>query len=298
MLKMRQRTKLMIYSGLIGAGVIGVLFAGYAVYSVNHLNKTRSALIQQYETEIIQLKDERISTTVAGWTTKTKITAGHKIREGDLTSVEMPKDSVPQDWITSKKDIAGKVAKVSLGANTLLTQTLLFEEEEATDDLRYRDMGFVDLPGTLAINDVVDIRIQFPTGQDYILLSKKKIQRLSSGVMTITINEGEILSLSSAIVDAYLHKASIYALLYVEPYLQSKAIPTYPVNQAVLDLIKRDPNIVNMAEQALQLSSRPDLESGLSVLSPDKVVNYAAQQASEVNKADSMEIEESFVMSK
>lgn len=298
MLKMRQRTKLMIYSGLIGAGVIGVLFAGYAVYSVNHLNKTRSALIQQYETEIIQLKDERISTTVAGWTTKTKITAGHKIREGDLTSVEMPKDSVPQDWIMSKKDIAGKVAKVSLGANTLLTQTLLFEEEEATDDLRYRDMGFVDLPGTLAINDVVDIRIQFPTGQDYILLSKKKIQRLSSGVMTITINEGEILSLSSAIVDAYLHKASIYALLYVEPYLQSKAIPTYPVNQAVLDLIKRDPNIVNMAEQALQLSSRPDLESGLSVLSPDKVVNYAAQQASEVNKADSMEIEESFVMSK
>ncbi|MBA9084069.1 hypothetical protein FHR92_000523 [Fontibacillus solani] len=298
MLKMRQRTKLMIYSGLIGAGVIGVLFAGYAVYSVNHLNKTRSALIQQYETEIIQLKDERISTTVAGWTTKTKITAGHKIREGDLTSVEMPKDSVPQDWITSKKDIAGKVAKVSLGANTLLTQTLLFEEEAATDDLRYRDMGFVDLPGTLAINDVVDIRIQFPTGQDYILLSKKKIQRLSSGVMTITINEGEILSLSSAIVDAYLHKASIYALLYVEPYLQSKAIPTYPVNQAVLDLIKRDPNIVNMAEQALQLSSRPDLESGLSVLSPDKVVNYAAQQANEVNKADSMEIEESFVMFK
>ncbi|WP_246334051.1 SAF domain-containing protein [Fontibacillus panacisegetis] len=295
---MRQRTKLMIYSGLIGAGVIGVLFAGYAVYSVNHLNKTRSALIQQYETEIIQLKDERISTTVAGWTTKTKITAGHKIREGDLTSVEMPKDSVPQDWITSKKDIAGKVAKVSLGANTLLTQTLLFEEEAATDDLRYRDMGFVDLPGTLAINDVVDIRIQFPTGQDYILLSKKKIQRLSSGVMTITINEGEILSLSSAIVDAYLHKASIYALLYVEPYLQSKAIPTYPVNQAVLDLIKRDPNIVNMAEQALQLSSRPDLESGLSVLSPDKVVNYAAQQANEVNKADSMEIEESFVMFK
>ncbi|MNJ05797.1 hypothetical protein D3C73_1673650 [compost metagenome] len=53
-----------------------------------------------------------------------------------------------------------------------------------------------------------------------------------------------------------------------------------------------------MAEQALQLSSRPDLESGLSVLSPDKVVNYAAQQASEVNKADSMEIEEAFVMSK
>lgn len=35
------------------------------------------------------------------------------------------------------------------------------------------------------------------------------------------MTEEEILSLSSAIVDAYLHKASIYALTYVEPQFQT-----------------------------------------------------------------------------
>ncbi|GJM69319.1 hypothetical protein HMSSN036_15350 [Paenibacillus macerans] len=74
----------------------------------------------------------------------------------------------------------------------------------------------------------MDIRIQFPTGQDYILLSKKKIEALAPGTVTVTLGEAEILSLSSAIVDAYLHKASIYALTYVEPYLQGKSTPTYP----------------------------------------------------------------------
>ncbi|MNI46530.1 hypothetical protein D3C73_1009980 [compost metagenome] len=130
------------------------------------------------------------------------------------------------------------------------------------------------------------------------MLSKKKIQRLSSGIVTITLNEGEILALSSAIVDAYLHKASIYALLYVEPYLQNKAIATYPVNQAVLDLIKRDPNIVNKAEQALQISSRSSLESDLSVLSPEKAANYAAQQANEVYQTDSADTGDSFEMTR
>ncbi|MNO54744.1 hypothetical protein D3C76_452240 [compost metagenome] len=298
MLKMRQRTKLMIYSGLIGAGAIGILFAGYAVYSVKHLHKTKAALVQQYEAEIEELEEERLETTISGWTTKTKIAAGHKISEGDLVPVEWPKESAPKDWIASRKDIAGKITKIALDVNTPLTQTLLFEDEAATDDLRYRDMGFVDLPGTLVLNDVVDIRIQFPTGQDYILLSKKKIHRLSSGIVTITLNEGEILALSSAIVDAYLHKASIYALLYVEPYLQNKAIATYPVNQAVLDLIKRDPNIVNKAEQALQISSRSSLESDLSVLSPEKAANYAAQQANEVYQTDSADTGDSFEMTR
>ncbi|MNC65286.1 hypothetical protein D3C75_1155620 [compost metagenome] len=80
--------------------------------------------------------------------------------------------------------------------------------------------------------------------------------------------------------------------------MQSKAIATYPVNQAVLDLIKRDPNIVNKAEQALQISSRSSLESDLSVLTPDKAANYAVQQANEVNRTEPADTEDSFEMSR
>ncbi|MNO13105.1 hypothetical protein D3C76_27310 [compost metagenome] len=300
MLKMRQRTRSMIYAGLVGAGAVGLLFAGYALYSTQQFNKTRTSIIRQYEIEKQQMKEDTMRAKISGWSTKTMIAAGHTVKEEDLQAIELPVESVPKDWIQSKEDISGKVTKISLAANTLLTETLLFEEEAAPDDLRYRDMGFIKLPGTLAVNDVVDVRIQFPTGQDYILLSKKRIQRmsLSSESVTMTIDEAEILSLSSAIVDAYLHKASIYALLYVEPYLQSKAIATYPANHAVLELIKQDPNIVSRAEQALQISSRSSLENDLSVLSPEKAANYAVQQAGEVYMSDQNQFQDSFVISK
>ena len=59
--------------------------------------------------------------------------------------------------------------------------------------------------------------VQFPSGQDYIILSKKKIDRLQYPAFWTTLSEQEILLLSSALVDAYLHNATLYALTYVEP---------------------------------------------------------------------------------
>lgn len=277
MLRIRQQTKRMIISGLIGAGLIGILFAGYVMYSMKQQSESRATLIDQYEKEIQQIQKAYKKSTVSGWTINDHVTAGHEIKVADLKMVELPADSVPEDWIKTKNEAAGKIAKISISPNTLLTQTLLFENEATPDDLRYRDMGFIKLPASLTKNDVVDVRIQFPTGQDYILLAKKKIQSYEAGNVTMTIGAAEILSLSSAIVDAYLHKASIYAILYVEPNLQSEAVPTYPPNQAVLELIKRDPNIVNQAELALQASSRALLDTDLSVLSSEKADHFAFQ---------------------
>lgn len=294
---MRQRTKLMILSGVIGAGVIGIVFAGYVMYSVKQENQSRTMLIERYEMEIEQLRKEYMKSTIVGWTTNHLITAGQEIKDTDLLAVELPADSVPKDWIKMKSDITGKIAKISISPNTLLTETLVFEDEATSDDLRFRDMGFIKLPASLSRNDVVDVRIQFPTGQDYILLAKKKIQSYESGNVTMTVDAAEILSLSSAIVDAYLHKASIYAILYVEPNLQSKAIPTYPPNQAVLDLIKRDPNVVNQAEQALQASARTSLDNDLSVISPENRDHYAFQQSTEGYSVNNKS-EDTFVLSR
>lgn len=89
------------------------------------------------------------------------------------------------------------------------------------------------------------------------------------------MTEEEILSLSSAIVDAYLHKASIYALTYVEPQFQTPAIATYPANSEVLKLLESDPNIVRRAEQELSRQVRSSLESSLaaSMTAPSKGLN-------------------------
>lgn len=280
MSKIRQRTKHLIYSGLIGAGIMGILSTGYLVHYSAQERDSKKALQQAYEQKMNDLKEKYKYQTIEGWSLSREIPAGHLITVEDLQQVELPNGRVPRDYIQSREEIVGKIAKLSLKEQTLMTQTLLFEDEQTSDDVRWREMSFIQLPASLKTIDVVDIRIQFPTGQDYILLSKKKIEQLVSGTITVKLNEAEILSLSSAIVDAYLHKASIYALTYVEPQLQSKSIPTYPANDAVLKLIKKDPNIVSKAEQALNQSARETLEKDLTGLSPQRAVEFGGSSTS------------------
>ena len=279
MAKMRQRTKQILIGVLSGAAVPTVLLGSCLIY--NHIQNVRStgALERQYQNQIKQIQETSAALSTQGWVLNREIKAGRKVEKQDLTEIELPKLSVPGNYLTSQSEIVGKAAKIDLSAHTLLTQSLLYSEAPTTSDLRNREMSFVQLPGSLSVGDVIDIRIQFPTGEDYILLSKKKVLTQSSPTIGVTLNEGEILSLSSAIVDAYLHKASIYALTYVEPGLQEKAIPTYPANRQVMQLITRDPNIVKKAEVYLNNSSRELLERGLIAMSPQSQIEFASTQA-------------------
>ncbi|WP_410768605.1 SAF domain-containing protein [Fontibacillus sp. BL9] len=277
---MRKKTKQLVLTGFLGVMVTGLVFTGYGAAHSRQLKNESKEVQQQLQEEIQSLKQASIRSKIQGWAPARELPAGHVITMEDIVPVELPEGSVPADWLHSREQIAGKILKLGLPPNTLLTGTLLYEEEPTPADLRYREMGFIQLPGALGEKDIVDIRIQFPTGQDYILMSKKKVESLLSGTVTMTMNEAEILSLSSAIVDAYIHKASIYALLYVEPSLQAKAIPTYPANDAVLQLIKKDPNIIKRAEHALNESARSGLEADLDGVSAQSAAEFAGRQSS------------------
>ncbi|WP_178019387.1 SAF domain-containing protein [uncultured Paenibacillus sp.] len=279
--RFRQKTKQLLLSGLIGAIAAGAAFTGVIMVREKQFHAARSAMVQEYEGQLASFRYQAQQRMIQGWVPTRDIPAGNRIGAGDLKRVELPADSMPADLLKSQEEIAGKYAKISLRSLTPLTETLLYEEGPIPDDLRWREMAFVQLPQALKEQDAIDIRIQFPTGQDYILLSKKKVETLNSETLTVTLGEAEILSLSSAIVDAYLHKASIYALAYVEPNLQGKPVPTYPVNEGVMELIRKDPNIVQKAEQSLRLSNaaRSGLESDLLSMSPQRASEFASSQA-------------------
>lgn len=279
--RFRQKTKQLLLSGLIGAVAAGSAFTGIVIVREKQFHAARTVMVQEYEEQLAGFRHHAQLRTIEGWVPTRDIPAGNRIGAGDLKRVELPADSVPADLLKSQEDIAGKYAKISLSSRTPLTETLLYEEEPIPDDLRWREMAFVQLPQTLKEQDVIDIRIQFPTGQDYILLSKKKVETLNSETLTVTLGEAEILSLSSAIVDAYIHKASVYALAYVEPNLQGKPVPTYPVSEGVMELIRKDPNIVQKAEQSLRLSNaaRSGLENDLLSMSPQRASEFASSQA-------------------
>lgn len=270
MSKIRQRSKNLFYSGLAGAAIVGIIFAGYVIYNIRDTNKQQLNLRLEYEQKVQVMKDEQdkqAQSMVSGYVTSNDIAAGQMIQQKDLVAVKLPPIASPENLIANNEDIVGSSSKIELRKGTPLTKAMFFEGGVTSPDLRNREINVIRLPTNLKIDEVVDVRIQFPTGQDYIVLSKKKIDDLLSPTLWIRLNEQEILTFSSAMVDAYLHKANLYALTYVEPQMQDEAIPTYPINKEVQKLIAKDPNIVNKAELHLSESIRLSLEADLDRMS-------------------------------
>lgn len=143
------------------------------------------------------------------------------------------------------------------------------EGNQVKDDWRIHGFPYIKLTNQLQVGDYVDVRISFPDGGDFVLLSKKQIKSLSplreEGVAALwmIVTEEELLRLSSAVVDAYLNEGCcIYAIQYVAE-TQKEAIVNYVVNNTVKQLMAEDPNIVKKAENVQGYSLWKEYEAGL-----------------------------------
>ncbi len=152
------------------------------------------------------------------------------------------------------------LAKVEMNANTVITPSLVIQSDEiTTDDVRQQEYNMVVLPVDLMSDDYVDIRLMTPGGQDFIVVSKAKVDIPTNAdgtyvtdTIRVNLREDEILSMSSAIVEAYgLDGAKLYATKYVEAGNQKASLPTYTPNAAVTAQIQSNPNIVSLASEEL-----------------------------------------------
>lgn len=151
------------------------------------------------------------------------------------------------------------IAKIDLNQNTILLPSMLAKNYEiTTDDMREEEYNMIILPSTLESEETVDIRLQLPNGENYIVLSKKRVtipvlgETLAPETIKIRLNEAELLTMSSAIVDAYkLTGAKLYAVKYVEPGMQQTATVTYTPSDETINQIQTDPNVVQTAREEL-----------------------------------------------
>lgn len=192
------------------------------------------------------------------------IKSGTKIDSGMIKEAKVSAQAVSENTYFAKKTINGKtvnqgfsgsdsIAKIDLKAGTVLTESMLSEDEtELTADIRLQEFNMLTLPSTLQEKDFIDVRIRLASGQDYIVISKKCVEMADDTTVWIKLSEDEILTMSNAIVEAYMMKGSkLYINQYVEPGLQTGATQTYPINKEVYDLILKNPNIVQEAKNAL-----------------------------------------------
>ncbi len=187
------------------------------------------------------------------------VESGEEVTELDFTITQVTNDTAPTDYLSTSDIGDSMIAKISMTTGTVLSREMLYiDEEEVTDDLREQEYNMFVLPTDLATGDYVDIRLLLPSGTDYIVVSKKQVEIPviagvdSTDTIKVNLTEDEILSLSSAIIDAFqIEGAKLYVNKYTDPGIQEAATPTYPVNYDVLELINGDPNILEEARNAL-----------------------------------------------
>lgn len=176
------------------------------------------------------------------------------------------------------------VAKIDMKANTVITTSLISRGNEVTtDDVRKAEYNVIDLPVDLAPGEYVDIRFRLPTGEDYIVVSKKAVSIpevdgvYSSDTIQMNLNESEIISLSGAIVENFkISGSKLYAVKYSEAGIQDAASVTYAPSTALINLINSDRNVVNSAIKGLQQRNNA-IDSAVSANSEDASDNVKSK---------------------
>lgn len=180
------------------------------------------------------------------------VQSGDYIGTAYSNSLDIDTRAIPANAITGPiSDTA--IAKVNIGKGTILTTDLIYEDGiEETSDVRVQEYNMIILPSQLEAGSYVDVRLRLPSGEDYIVISKKYVQDTDTNTIWIKVSEDEILAMSNAIVEAYRMNGSLlYATTYSDAGIQNAASPTYVASSEVVQLMNSDPNITNVAKTAL-----------------------------------------------
>ena len=212
--------------------------------------------------QLNKMKDEeknRESQLVKTYVLTENVKSGNALDSSKLKQIIVDKSGVPDGAIDGGSFTENTIAKIDLTKGTILTKAMIAESDTPlTDDLRVQEYNMINIASKAESDDYIDVRLRMPSGEDYIVVSKKQLEipeigeTESENTIWMKLTEDEILTMSSAIVEAYKMKGSIlYTAKYVEPGTQQKATPTYVPTAEVAELVRKDPNIVQEAASAL-----------------------------------------------
>jgi len=211
-------TVLVVLSSII---ILCILTAGfYYLYQIR-LEET----VKTYEDELEQLRYDLYALNRRVYVPRQDIPPGTVLSPDMFDVVDMKLD-FPQANIFDESD-TGKVNKVLLPAGMPVFK-MSVADERPVNDMREQEFNMFFLQTNQKKGDFVDVRIIFPNGENYIVLSKKQIKdiMLDKNTVRLWLDESEIHNISSAIIDAYIHPGSkLYLATYVMPELQDAAIP-------------------------------------------------------------------------
>jgi len=253
--RMKRTTKQYITVCIIAVIVTSGAAVGISARIIHDIKTSSDAQIQEYKKEIEENKK-----TV--YIAENFIMAGEIISEDSL-KLETVFASQPEDVYIDKDDI-GKIAIVDIKSGTHVLKSMVTDIKMS--NVREVEFDTILVSSNIVENDIVDVRIVFPNGEDYTVLSKTRIKGYEYGSANcfLWLTEEEIIRMQSAIVDAYLYTgAYLYTVKYIEPNIQDATVVNYEPSVAAIRLIQKNPNIIDTAVTEMSVAVRKALENRL-----------------------------------
>lgn len=278
---MQRRSRNSFIFGFIVAIILGVVVAGILLMQLKkakeNLKTEQSKLIPMPVatrdiSDFAEIKPEDISTEYVRVTIpKTEVVDTIALFEG--AGMGMLTGDSKVDTQSGQRQTKNKyLAKMKIPKGTVITNSMLMKaEEKDKDNLRLYELNMISLPSELQNNEVIDVRIMFPNGQDFIVLTKKIVEKSDKVSVWLKLTEEEIITLNCAIVESYLiNGTKLYASVYTNPGIQKEAAMTYPLSTEAWNLLRKDANILDTARNELSRRHNATYENRTTHINPLK----------------------------
>lgn len=274
---------------LIGATIL-VLLVGTNLGQYYWIWKPKlEELTTSYESEIAHLEEtiRRIGPMVTIWTVNSEsehIFPGKQIEESDLAAMQLPESLIQPSFILDPSSIIGMYYRIGITPGTPLSwDTIMADQLEDTS--REFDIVANQLPIGLKIGDYIDFRIVYPGGEDYIVLSHKRVEAINGEVIKVRLDEREIHHYQASLVDYFVQKkygSMIYMTKYIEPGVQKPADEYYAVPENIMNVMLIDPNIIEEINRQVNDELRQNIDESRSGASIDDAEQAIPQGRNEV----------------
>lgn len=235
-----------------GVGILGIIIV--SVISISTINSYKEGTNEKYNSKYMS------SVSVLNQ----DVIQGQTITSDMITKKEMHISMIPEDISTNP---VGSIAKFNLLEGMSITDNMLTGDIISLDTRR-TEINSVLLPSDMLFEgEFVDIRINFASGTDYIVLVGKEVKSINGSTIWLDLTELEIQLLNSAIVDSYLNEGTkLYATKYVDASMQinyqtqeetEKEGSNYisaeekEIKQIIYDLIKTELPELNIEDEQL-----------------------------------------------
>ena len=242
--------------------VLGIILSGVATFFITNYFHNRET--EQLTSQIASLNAnlDAIGPIVTCYTVQSATFPGQEITEDLIVEQSIP-SSFKNDTFASIEDLVGLYCKVAITPGTPITKDMVMQEE-IIDSLREVDISGNRWPIGLKEGDYVDLRITYPRGEDFSVLSHKRIMSITEQTLKVHMTEEEQQLYQAALVDFYLSRSygsDLYLTKYVEPGIQAEAGVYYSVPSNIESVVRSDPNIVDLAQVTVQANMRAMIEA-------------------------------------